>query len=67
MKILYDNEKRETEEKEVRNVTIRLNEDVDLRIYINNFGELEIQKHQFGRGKSELQIMPSVSNEIRLK
>lgn len=67
MKIFYDDENRNTKMMDLRNVTIRLNKDVDFRISINNFGELEIQKSNFGSGNSGIEIHPNVSNEIRLK
>lgn len=66
MKVLFVNEKREVEEINPRKITLKLNKDIDLHICVNNFGELVIQKSNFGEGESSIIIKPSVSNEIRL-
>lgn len=47
-------------------VTIVLNDDVEFRITKNKFGELVIQKEQYGDGESCILIRPSVSNEIKI-
>lgn len=67
MKIIIENEKREDVEIEQRNITVRLSKDVDFRISVNNFGQLEIQKANFGNGNSSIVITPSVSNLIYLE
>ena len=66
MKVNYNNKKREKQELDVKDITVQLNEDVEFRISINNCGELEIQKANFGQGNSGIVIQPSVSNEIRI-
>jgi hypothetical protein len=63
MKVIIGNNESQIE---TRRITIVLNEDVELDIKINSFGELEIQKTNFGQGESAIVIKPSVSNEIRL-
>ena len=42
-------------------------EDVEFRISVNQFGELVINKMNFGEGSTSLIIQPCVSNEIILK
>lgn len=49
-----------------KKLTLSLNEDVDFLISKNRFGELVINKQQYGASCSEILIKPSVSNEIRL-
>jgi len=66
MKVIIENEKRDDVEIEQRSITIRLNKDVDFKISITKFGELEIQKSNFGSGNNGISIHPNVSNEIRL-
>ena len=48
-------------------ITITLNDDVEMQISQNQFGELVIRKAQYGNGDGDLIILPSVSNEIRIK
>jgi len=67
MKLIIKDESREDVEIEQKNITIRLNKDVDFRIEVNNFGELEITKANFGSGSGSINIEPCVSNNIRLK
>jgi len=57
------------EKEELRNdsLLIKLNEDTEIRIKINQFGELVVNKQYYGKDDSSLIIMPSVSNEIRIK
>jgi hypothetical protein len=66
MKVIYDGEKRKDTEINVNNITIELNSDVEVRIELNKFGELEITKAQFGNGKGSINIEPCVSNQIRI-
>lgn len=47
-------------------ITVILNEDIEFRIGVNKFGELVIQKEQYGEGETSIIIRPSVSNEIRI-
>lgn len=47
-------------------VTIVLNEDVEISIQVNHFGELEVTKQQFGEGESSIIVKPSTGNQIRL-
>lgn len=63
MKIVVGNNESQIE---ARHITIQLNEDVEFRIKINQFGEVEVQKTQYGAGESCLIIKPNVSNEVRL-
>jgi hypothetical protein len=63
MKIIVNNNESQIE---ARHITIALNEDLEFRININQFGELTIQKTQYGAGESSMIIKPSVSNEIRI-
>jgi len=62
MKIIINNNESQIE---ARHITIEHGE-VEFRIKINPFGELEIQKTQYGTGESALVIKPNVSNEVRL-
>jgi hypothetical protein len=47
-------------------IEIELNTDVSILISMNKFGQLVINKQQYGDGASELIILPSVCNEIRI-
>jgi hypothetical protein len=51
---------------QVKFLSIKLNEDTEIKIDINQFGELVINKQSFGKGNSSLTINPSVSNEIKI-
>ncbi len=51
---------------QAKKITIKLNDDIEFDISINNFGELVVNKGQFGPGTGDLIIKPSVSNEIRI-
>ena len=64
MKVIVNNNESELN---ARHITIPLSEDVEFRIKINQFGELEIQKTNYGSGESAIVIMPSVSNDIRIR
>lgn len=66
MKIQFNNEQRDIQEHEVNKVTVLLNDDVEYQISVNNFGELVVQKQNFGDGETSIVLKPSVSNEIRL-
>jgi hypothetical protein len=50
----------------VKKITIALNDNVDYEITVNQFGELVLQKQQYGEGEGCIILEPSVSNEIRL-
>lgn len=63
MKIIVNNNESQIE---ARHIIIALNENVEFRININQFGELVIQKTQYGGDESAIIIKPSVSNEIRI-
>lgn len=69
MKIIIDRRKFEGEEliQEVGKITVLLSDDVEYRVSVNQFGELVINKSQMGAGESSIILLPSVSNEIRLK
>jgi hypothetical protein len=56
---------RSDEKVEVGHITI-YNGDVEYRISINKFNELQVQKQQYGEGEGAIIIKPSVSNEIRI-
>jgi len=62
MEISYKEEGKEVRVN-VTKVSIHLG-DVDFYLKINNWGELVLNKQQFGDGISGLNIAPSVSNEI---
>lgn len=66
MNIQFNNNQREVQELEVNKVTVLLNEDVEYQISVNKFGELVVQKQNFGEGETSIILKPSVSNEIRL-
>ena len=66
MNIQFNNNQREVQELEVNKVTVLLNEDVEYQISVNKFGELVVQKQNFGEGETPIILKPSVSNEIRL-
>lgn len=51
---------------EARHITIKLSEEVEIRIKVNRFKEVEIQKTQYGAGDGCLIIKPNVSNEVRI-
>ena len=63
MKIIVNSNESEIN---ARKITICVNEDVEFHVSINPFGELTVQKTQYGEGESSMTIKPSVSNEIRL-
>lgn len=42
-------------------------DDIEFRISVNKFGELVVNKMNFGEGSPALIIEPNVSNEIILK
>ena len=56
---------RNNEKQEVNKITVFLN-DVEIEINVNKFGELVVNKQQYGEGESSLVIKPSMSNEIRI-
>lgn len=58
---------RDSVEMDVKNLRIILDEDTEFSIQLNNAGQLVLNKVYYGEGESSLTIMPSVSNEIRLK
>lgn len=62
MKIIVNNNENEIE---ARRITVVVGE-VEFEIAVNQFGELTVNKGQFGEGESAILIKPSVSNEIRL-
>ena len=69
MKFKYNNDQREEEvivETNMR-IIVSLNDNVDFHIEIDQFGELEIQKVNYGSGGSGIEIKPNVSNSITLK
>jgi hypothetical protein len=66
MKISFYQPKEGIQEFEVKHLSIQLNEDTEIKIDINQFGELVINKQSFGKGNSSLSITPSVSNEIKI-
>jgi len=66
MKISYQDEKRNLVDINSNKIIIELNEDVSYHISINKFGELLVQKQQYGNGDSAILLKPSVSNEIKL-
>lgn len=53
---------REGEKIEVSKITIFLNDETEIRVSVNNFGELVVNKSD-----SALIIIPQVSNEILIK
>jgi hypothetical protein len=53
---------REGEKIEVSKITIFLNEETEIRISVNQFGELVVNKSD-----SAINIIPQVSNEILIK
>ncbi len=63
MKIIVNNNEQQIE---ARRITIVLNESVEFEISIDKFGELIVQKANFGAGDSSIVIKPKVSNEIGL-
>jgi len=58
--------KRDAEFIETEKILIEVGS-VDFRISVNKFGELVINKYQKGEQETGIIIMPSVSNEIRIK
>jgi hypothetical protein len=67
MEIIYYNENREVVTADLkRPLRIKLNDDVEMILSINNEGSLEIHKEQFGNGDSVLNIKPAVSNVIKV-
>lgn len=67
MKISFND--REIKQKDItinRPLTIHLNNDVDINITIDQFGNLVIEKENYGQGESSIIIKPSVSNVIRI-
>lgn len=64
MKVLHNNE---STPKDVRKVVIIVNDNVEMHISQNKFGEIEIQKVQFGDETGALIIKPSVSNLIQIQ
>ena len=60
---IFDKEKRKIE---TRKVVVDVSENIVFTISLNQFGELVIQKQNFGDGETSIVIKPSVSNEIRL-
>ena len=66
MKITYQDEKRNMVDTNSNKIIVELNNDVSYHISINKFGELLVQKQQYGDGESAIILKPSVSNEIRL-
>ncbi len=64
MKVKLDNNKEQ--ELDVRKVTVMLDDDIEYQISVNQFGELVVQKQNFGEGEGSIVLKPSVSNEIRL-
>ena len=61
MLISINNEKTN---QDVKSITVQLTDEVDIEISVNKFGELLINKQQFGEGESSIIIKPRVSNEI---
>ena len=53
---------REGQTMEVNKVTVYLNEETEIRISVNKFGELVVNKSD-----SAITIIPQVSNEILIK
>ncbi len=62
MKTIYSPEDLKTD-----SIVINLNDDTEIRIRINQFGELVVNKQYYGEGESGIIIVPSVSNEIKIK
>jgi hypothetical protein len=58
---------REGEFIKVERILIKNDENVEFIIHFNKFGELILNKQQHGEGEGSIVIMPSVSNEIRIK
>lgn len=52
---------------DVNKVVIQTNEDVEFTISIDKFGNLVVNKQQYGDGDGNINIIPRVSNEISLK
>ena len=67
MKAVFENAEKQKQEIDIRKITLSLNEDVDFIISIDKFGELVVQKQQYGSGQSSIIISPRVSNEISIK
>ena len=57
---------REDESQEVNKVIVHLNNDVDLIISQDKFGELVVTKVQHGEGESTIVVKPNVSNVIQV-
>ena len=64
MRVKLDNNNEQ--ELDVRKVTVLLDDDIEYQISVNQFGELVVQKQNFGEGEGSIVLKPSVSNEIRL-
>ena len=54
-------------EQESGTITIFISEDIRLVLSLDNEGYLVINKSNFGSGDGALQIVPSVSNQIKIK
>ena len=67
MKAIFENTEKQKQEIDIRKITLSLNEDIDFIISIDKFGELVVQKQQYGSGQSSIIISPRVSNEISIK
>jgi len=67
MRILFKDDKGKYQRINPKQIKIELSDDVEFTIEITKFGELEINKQQFGEGTSAIKITPCVSNEITVE
>lgn len=66
MEVILDKNRDDEQRMDIRRLTIVLNKDVELRIQLNDFGQMVVTKTNFGNDSSSILIEPHVSNQIAI-